>query len=383
MKILIAHNYYQRTGGEDVVVEGECKLLQAKNNKIIFYKRENKEINHFPTSNKLSMLWQTSWSKRTYSEVSKIIKENKPDICHVHNMFPLITPSIYYACDDNKVPVVQTIHNYRFFCANGFFFRDNHICEECLNRSTFHSVQYGCYRNSRIQTYSVARMQERIKKEGIWTDKINALICPTEFVYNKFIEGHFPKEKLFIKSNFIFDVPKPEYIEGNYFLYAGRLDYVKGINTLSLALKNLDGLNVKIIGEGAEIYRLRGNLNLEILGNKTHEEAISYIRNCIAVVCPSIWYETFALTIIEAFASGKPVIASRLGAMQELIEDGKTGLLFEPGDHEDLKRKIVWANENKDVIKQMGMKARRVFEEKYTAETNYIKLMAIYKKLLC
>ena len=129
MKILIAHNYYQFLGGEDIVVFNESELLNRYKHSILFYKRKNNEINKFTVFNKISLFWETSWSSRTYNEITKIIKDEKPDICHVHNMFPLITPSIYYACYDNKIPVVQTIHNYRFFCTNGVFFRDNHICE--------------------------------------------------------------------------------------------------------------------------------------------------------------------------------------------------------------------------------------------------------------
>ena len=357
-------------------------MLEEKNHKLIFYKRKNEEINSYSLHNKLSLLWQTSWSHRTFNEISNIIKGEKPDICHVHNMFPLITPSVYYACNDNKVPVVQTIHNYRFFCTNGFFFRDNHICEECLNNSAYHALRYGCYRNSRIQTYSVARMIENHKKKDTWRDKINAFICPSEFVYKKFIEGGFPKDKLFIKPNFVLEDPGLQYKDDDYFLFAGRLDYLKGVATLSSVAKNLNNFKLKFIGEGPEIFRLKENANLEILGKKTNNETLRFIKDSKAVVFPSIWYETFGLTIIEAFACGKPVIASNLGAMKELIEDGKTGLLFEPGNPDDLKRKIIWANENKEQLKKMGMEARKVFEEKYTAEINYEQLMNIYNRVI-
>ncbi len=235
---------------------------------------------------------------------------------------------------------MQSIHNYRHFCTNGFFFRNNHICEECINKKAYHALKYGCYRNSRIQTYSVARMIENHKKKDTWTKKINAFICPTEFVYSKFIKEGFPKEKLFKKPNFVLKNPNPLYKDQNYFLFAGRLDNLKGINILSsLKMKFID-FKLKIIGDGPEIYKLRDNPSLEIVGGKTHAETINYIKNSIAVIYPSIWYENFGMTIIEAFACGKPVIASRLGTMQEIIEEGKTGLLFEPGNADDLKERL-------------------------------------------
>ena len=229
MRILQVHNYYIYSGGEDIVVSNEKKLLEKNGNEVISYKRENYEINEFSFFDKASLIWKTSWSNKTYIEISNIIKEEKPDICHVHNVFPLITPSIYYACNNNKVPILQTIHNYRFFCTNGLFFRNNHICEECINRSAYHAIRYGCYRNSKIQTYSAARMLENHKKKNTWKEKIDALICPSKFVYNKFIQGGFPQKKLVIKPNFLLSNPQPTYYDENYFLYVGRIDILKGL----------------------------------------------------------------------------------------------------------------------------------------------------------
>ena len=157
MKILIAHNYYQFPGGEDVIVHNEKELLEKEGHKVIFYKKENKEINEFSFFKKISLIWETTWSNKTYNEILKIIKEENPDICHIHNILPLISPSIYYACNSLNIPVIQSIHNYRLFCTNGFFFRNNQICEECLNSSAYHAIKLNCYRNSKIQAYSVAK----------------------------------------------------------------------------------------------------------------------------------------------------------------------------------------------------------------------------------
>ena len=366
MKILQIHNFYQLSGGEDIVVANEQKMLKENGNEVVFYKRKNIEINDFSFWYKLKLIWETSWSNKTYFDISRIIKDEKPDICHIHNIFPLITPSIYYACSDNKIPVVQTIHNYRFFCVNGFFFRNNNICEECLNQSAYHAIKYNCYRDSKIQTYSAARMLQKHKMKNTWTDKIDVLICPSKFVYNKFIEAGFSLNKLFLKPNFLLRDPLPVYNTGNYFIYIGRLDYLKGVNTLASVAASCSS-KIKMVGDGPEYDKLSKNKNIEILHKKPHEEIINYIKNCIALVFPSILYETFGLSIIEAFACGKPVIASRLGTMKELIEDGKTGLLFEPGNSDDLKSKIIWAVEHREQMKEMGKNARKEFEKKYTA----------------
>lgn len=382
MKILQVHNYYQFSGGEDIVVSNEKKMLELNGNEVIFYKRVNNEISEYSFFNKVSLIWKTSWSDKTYNEISKIIGKTKPDICHVHNMFPLISPSIYYACNDNKVPVVQTIHNYRFFCTNGYFFRDNHICEECINSNAFRAVKYKCYRNSKVQTYSAAKMLESHKKKNTWREKINILICPSKFVKSKFIQGGFSENKLIVKPNFLPYDPEPSYNNNDYFLYAGRIDNLKGIKVLSSALLDRINTNVKIIGDGPEINKLKENKNLQILNKRSNNETINYIKNCISLIFPSICYETFGLSIIEAFACGKPVIASRLGAMEDLVEEGKSGLLFEPGNSDDLRNKIVWAIEHKAEMKEMGKNARKIFEDKYTAELNYKILLSIYNNII-
>lgn len=382
MKILTVHNFYQLHSGEEKVITNEINLLENNNHSIIFYKKYNEEINKFSVLKKAALLWETSYSKKTYDEVSEIIKNEKPDICHVHNFLPLISPSIYFACKSLKVPVVQTLHNYRLFCTNGMFFRNGHICEECLNNSAYNSLKYNCYRNSKIQTYAVARMIEQNKKKGTWENLIDAFICPTNFVYEKFIEGNFPEEKLFIKPHFLINDPVFSENDENYFLYVGRLDTLKGINLISSLSNNLKKIKIKLIGDGSKYQELKQNKNLEILGKKSYETAINYIKNCIALIFPSITFETFGLSIIEAFACGKPVIASRLGVMEELIEDGETGLLFEPGNTDELSEKIIWANENKDNMKIMGMNARKEYEKKYTAKKNYEILIDIYNKVL-
>jgi len=246
----------------------------------------------------------------------------------------------------------------------------------------YHSVKYGCYRNSRIQTFALARMVEKHKKMNTWDDIVNGYICLTNFAKRKFIEGGLSENKLYIKPNFLSDIKVNNCVEKDYFFFAGRLDKTKGIEVLKDSFEKLKNVKIKIAGDGPlKRYFKKTNSNIEYLGQQQRAKILELLSASIALIFPSVWYETFGLLIIESFSCGKPVIASNLGAMAEIIKNGKTGLLFEPGNINDLAEKLNWAYEHKEEMQNMGFNARKEFEEKYTAEKNYKILINIYKKI--
>lgn len=380
MKILQIHNYYQYSGGEDVVLKNEHKLLTSNNHTVIQYLKNNSEITEYSFFQKGKHLLQSSFSRIVYNEVINLLKKEKPDICHVHNTLALITPSVYYACRDCDVPVIQTLHNYRLLCTNALLFRNDKICEECINSNLYHSIKYGCYRNSRIQSFVLAHIIEQHKKRGTWENLIDAYIVLSQFAKNKFIEGGLPEKKFFIKPNFIKSDPGVNHKSYNYLLFVGRIDIAKGIEILIKAydqLKNKPSL--LIAGDGPLKSKVTSIKDISYIGFLGHDQLINKLKDCYILVFPSMWYEGMPMAIVEAFACGKPVIASRLGTMAEMIEDGKTGLLFNPGDAVDLTLKIQWAIDHPEGIKEMGLNARKQYEEKYTAEKNYELLMNIYE----
>ena len=380
MKIFQVHNYYQFSGGEDTVFFNEYKLLSYYGHEVIQFTKSNKDIDNYNIFQKSRLFFNAVYSRPAFEEVLKIIEENKPDVCHVHNTLTLITPSIYYACKKMGVPIVQTLHNYRLICANAYLFRNGKVCEECIGKSLYRSVKYGCYRNSRLQTFVLASTIEWNKKQGTWNNLIDAYIALTEFSKQKFIEGGLPENKIFVKPNFLFE--DPNYSEKNegFFLFAGRLDITKGFNVLVKAAEKLKNVKFKVAGEGILRSNLDGVLNIEYLGQLNGNDLILELKKSSALIFPSVLYESMPMTIIESLACGKPVIVSNLGAMAEIIENGKTGLLFEPGNVDDLVDKILWAKNNPEKMKEMGLNARKEFEKKYTAEINYMILMNIYEK---
>ena len=388
MKILIIHNHYQRYGGEDAVVEAEKRLLVEYNHKVILYERSNTEINKYSFLKKIGLYFNMHWSEDDYLDIKNLIQKEEPDIAHIHNTFLLITPSAYYACKELNVPIVQTLHNYRFLCPGANFYRNGHICEECLKRKNFRKgILNGCWRNSNLLTAAVAKMLKFHYKKGTFKNLIDCYIALSKFSKNKFIKTGFNKEKIIVKPNFVNFDPGERREIGNYALFAGRLSTEKGIWTLVKALKKIDKLPLKIIGTGnlSEVlmkYSKKRSLNIEFLGQKENKEVINYIKNSTFVIVPSECYETFGQVIIESFACGVPVIASRIGAIGEIIQEGKTGLLFEAGNPDDLNKKINNLYKNIDLIKEMGKNARKEYEEKYTPKKNYEILMNIYQNVI-
>jgi glycosyltransferase involved in cell wall biosynthesis len=392
MKILIAHNFYQSSApsGEDAVFKSECELLKKNGIDVMTYEKFNDDI--VTGLNKLKTAFTAVWSRKTYKELKNLLAKEKPDLAHFHNIWYLITPSAYYACKDAGVPVVQTLHNYRMFCANGLLLRDGKVCEECIGNLPWRGIKYGCYRDSRLYSTPMVLTESIYSIAGTWKDKVDAYIALTEFGKKKFTECGLPGSAIFIKPNFLSDPPEPSYSHEDYVLFLGRLSREKGISVLLDAAKKLDDLagplKVKIVGDGPLRKELEEKVksekinSIEIVGKKNSGECMTLLKGARFMAMPAICYENFPMAIREAYACGKTVVASRLGAMAELVQDRRTGLLFEAGNSEDLAAKIKWMLENEEACIEMGRNARKVFEEKYTAEKNFEILMKIYKKVI-
>jgi glycosyltransferase involved in cell wall biosynthesis len=395
LKVLLVHNFYQTSSpsGEDTVFTNEVELLKKNGINVITYERHNDEIKDYGLWDKFLLSFENIWSRQTYRELKGLLKKERPDIAHFHNIWYLISPSAYYACKDAGIPVVQTLHNFRFFCVNGLLMRDGKICEECVGRLPWRGVRYGCYRDSVLYSFPLAFTEGIHSIAGTWKNKVDAYIALTEFGKKKFIECGLPSDRIFVKPNFLPDPPEPHYSHDGYALYLGRISSEKGpsilINAVNIMrLRLMNRLHVKIVGDGPlktdleDLLKAGGIKDIEFTGRKSYQECMRLLQDTQFLILPSLCYENFPLVIREAYACGKPVIASRLGAMAELVEEEKTGLLFEPGNPEDLASKIRWMIEHEDACIEMGKNARKVFEEKYTAEKNFDILMKIYNHVL-
>lgn len=376
MRILMVHNHYQLKGGEDAVMAEEYSLLRSHDMDVQLYNQSNKQINEMP---RLRLAMDTVWSRQTMAEMSARIEAFKPDVIHAHNTFPLISPSLYFAAAKYRVPVVQTLHNFRLFCAQAMFMRNGSVCEDCLGHLPWRGVVRRCYRESVTQSAVVVGMQGIHRMLGSYQNKVTRYIALNQFCRDKFIEAGLPGDRIAIKPNFV-DIPAADSDQPRSgALFVGRLAPEKGVNILAEAAALHEHAQIDIVGTGPLQTELEGVKGVNVLGWHTPEQIYERMSRAAYLVMPSVWYENFPRTLVEAFACGLPVIASRLGAMAELVRDGETGLLFDPGNPGDLAAKMRWANGHAEEMRRMGQNARQEYEARYTSDTNFKQLMAIYQ----
>lgn len=386
MKICIVHNFYQQPGGEDTVFYSEKRLLEDNGHQVVTYTRHNDEIQDYSLFEKLWLVPQTIYNSKIQKEFQAFISAESPDVIHCHNTFPLISPVIYSVGNAANIPVIQTLHNYRYFCPSGIFYRDNKVCEECVGKSfPWPAIKHRCYRDSRLQSTTVAAMLGIHHSLRTWEKKIDRLIALTQFEQQKFLQAGFPSEKVVVKPNFTYREPLEMKAPDKYAVFVGRLSREKGVATLIRAWQNINGLNLKIIGDGdlkadLESHCLNENItNVEFLGRKAPEEVQALVSRAYCLIFPSEWYETFGLVAVEAYACGVPVVASRLGVMEEIVSENETGLLFQAGNSEDLAKTINQFQSQLEERNKMGKNARKVYEENYSAKSNYRMLLNIYQ----
>lgn len=385
--VLVVHNYYQIPGGEDTVVANEIKMLKEHGNNVIFYSRNNSELNEMSKFRKLLLPFSTVFNIKTYKEIRKIIKENNINIVHVHNTLNLISQSVYYAAVRCKVPVVQMVHNFRLLCPGAIFYRNGHICEDCIEKGLRCAVKHKCYRNSIAETLACVLSTKFHRAAKIY-GKIN-YICLTEFNKNKLIKlKQIDANKIFIKPNFVENSVEFVPLENrkNQFVFAGRLDRLKGIDILLKAWKYL-GDNAPLLlicgtgpmEEWCKQYISENNLNAEMLGFVPNEEVRRIIAQSKALVLPTQLYEGFPMSIVEAFSTGTPVLCSDLGNAGSIVTHGVTGMKFVPDDSQSVAD-IVRKFEESDQF-ALGKNAYNRYINNFSENSNHRILMQIYNDI--
>jgi glycosyltransferase involved in cell wall biosynthesis len=385
MKILAVHNRYQRPGGEDQVFVDETALLETRNHRVLRYEVHNDQVKQV---NRLTLAKDTVWNTSAYRELGALIRRERPHVVHFHNTLPLVSPAGYYAARAEGVPVIQTLHNYRLLCPVALFFRDGRVCEDCMGKAVpWPGVVHRCYRGSRTASGVIATMLTVHRALRTWTEMVDVYVALTEFARSKFIEGGLPAGKIVVKPNFVAPDPGRGQGGGGYALFVGRLAPEKGTGTMLAAWDRLGTrIPLKIVGDGPlrdqVVEAAARQSNVEWLGHRPVEDVQALMGKADMLIFPSQWYETFGRVAAEAFAAGTPVIAANIGAVAELVEHGRTGLKFRPGDPEDLVTQVEWALSHSTDLRSMREEVRAEFEAKYTAERNYRALMEIYEAAL-
>lgn len=386
MKVLVVHNRYFERGGEDVVVENTIRLLRKFDHEVIIYEHSNHEIEQFSFLEKIKLaISKVVWSKKTYQEVRKLIQKEKPDIVHTHNIFVLISPSVYYACQDESVPVVHTFHNYRFLCANGSLFRNGHVCLDCLKGNYGSALVHRCWKDSFIITFIFMRMLRIHFRRKTFQDKVDAYIALTDFGKELFVRGGIPRHKIHVCSNFVDVKEEKRQNFENFAIFAGRLVDHKGVYTLIEAFKKNSTHKLVLIGDGPAYKELEEKTaamsNVKLLGRLSYKDTMDYLKKAAFLIFPSEWYEGAPLTVIESLAYGVPVLIGDIAFKGEGIQESGSGLEFKTGNSDDLAEKIKYLMNNRNILIQMGERARELYEARHTPEKNYNTLMQIYNKL--
>ena len=406
MTILVVHNRYRVRGGEDGVFETECRLLEEAGHRVVRYEKSNLDIPD--RGGRLGLALRTVWNPRAYREVRELIRRERPDAMHCHNTFPLISPSVYWAAAREGVPVVQTLHNYRLACLNGYLFREGKVCEKCLGRTPWCGLRRRCYRGSLGGSLALFAMLAVHRLLGTYRRKVTRYVALTDFARDKFVSMGLPADKIVVKPNaFAAESPQTHPTSDSFsiqhsafsILYVGRLSPEKGVDVLlrawslfrreaadhsSLVTRHS---SLVIVGDGPErdaLESLAGELgvsdSVRFAGSLPREEALSALSSAALLVFPSLWYETFGLTILEAASQGVPAVATNIGGRSSLVRDGVTGRLVPPGDPAALAAALRELLADPAALRRMGDAARAAFEASdCRPDRNLERLLGIYR----
>ena len=383
MKILVIHNHYQFRAGEDQVVAAEIELLRHHGHDVIVFTRDNADIPSFSWLRKLISIIGGFASYSTCRDLRRVIKTSRPDVVHVHNVFPLISPAIYRAIKRHGLPVVQTIHNYRFLCPNGLFFMSDHVCPHC-DATYLHCIANRCYRSSTAFSlwYSAILAWHRFLRT--FQNCIDRYIVMSTFAREVFVRAGFDERKFSVKPNAATLTIPPVDQPDDYVLFVGRCAWEKGILTLIKAAALVPSLKVKVIGSGpldpqmCELVASRNLTNVELMGQQPHCIVEHHLAHALALVFPSLCYENCPMVVVNSLWAGTPVVAARTGGIPGFVPEEIAGWLCTPGSVDELATKLAWIADNKEAMRRMRPAVRAWGIQQFNKEKSYATLMKVY-----
>lgn len=379
MKVLVLHNAYQQRGGEDVMVESEVEMLRASGHDVRVEYVSNDYI--VGVKDKARVFMRSSYDPARTKWAVELVQSHGAEVVHIHNFWPLLTPAVHRGATQAGAAVVQTLHNYRLLCSGGIFLRDGAVCEKCLNSTPAWGVIHRCYRGSLPGSLAAAAMQMRARQSGVWQRDVHRFIALTGFARAKFIEGGLPAERIVVKPNTLAVSGSPIDKQRNGILFVGRLSPEKGVSTLVEAAKSVPDLSVAIAGDGPGRATLEAAAppNVRFLGSVSGIKIRELMSAAQVLVMPSISYEGFPVTLLEAFSCRLPIIVSRIGSLENLVSHGKTGLHFEAANAQQLSEHLKLLIETPEYFTKMGKNAYTEFNTRYTVKRNSDQLENIYR----
>jgi glycosyltransferase involved in cell wall biosynthesis len=375
-RVLVVHNRYRsvQPSGEDRVVDQETALLAGAGHHVSTFERRSDDIDTMSPARRLMVPLQVPWNPAVRAELTDRLRVDRPDVVHVHNTFPLLSPAVVAACTDVGVPVVATLHNYLMVCPRGTLFRDGRFCDDCAGSVPLPAVRHGCYRNSRVAT--VPLVVNHVVNRTRWETGVSVFFCPSEAHRSTLVRAGMPAERMVVKPNHVPDAGVRRAGPGSHILYLGRLAEEKGVRLLMAAWDRVaqeGGLGVPLVVagsgplDGAVREWAAGRDDVDVRGLQSRSASAGLMADAVAVVAPSTWTETFGLVAVEAMAAGVPAVVAAHGGLADLVEDGVTGVHHRPFDVDSLAdalRRVVPADRNR----AMGTAARRRYERDFTPD---------------
>jgi glycosyltransferase involved in cell wall biosynthesis len=382
---LVVHNRYRsgEPSGENAVVEDESRFLAEAGCEVERLELESDAIADWPLIRRASLPGRVVWSREGGRLVAAAAAAFRPDVIHVHNTFPLFGPGVLWQARRSGAAVVATVHNFRPLCPAATFLREGRVCEDCLGRVPVPSVVHGCYRGSRLATVPLAVSAALHGRFGTWTSAAHRLVFPSDFARRKYLQAGWPGERLVVKANTAPEAGTPRSGSGGRFMAISRLAAEKGLDDLLDAYRIAfpdGGPGLELVGSGPEEASLRARLpeGVNLAGRLDRPEAMRRLRDARALVVPSRWYEVFPRVVVEAYSLGVPVVAARIGALAEIVEDGRTGLLAEPRSPAALAGALQTLADSDELSLDLGNGARTAYEERLSPERTTAQLLTIY-----
>jgi len=381
MKVLQVHNRYRYRGGEDAVFEGTLRLLHAHGVDAAPFEKTSQDIQD-TFLQKLQAVFTGIYSPSSGREMAQVLAAERPDVVHIHNLFPLLSPSVLAACRKAGVPVVMTCHNFRLICPIGVHFRSGHVCERCLDGREYWCMLKNC-RGSRLESMAYAMRGMMTRRFGLFKNNVTCFIAISDFLKRRLVAQGYPENRIDVVYNTV-AVPDSaaEAAQGAYMAFTGRISEEKGVDTILAAAAQLPDIPFRIGGVGPlyDTMKAAAPTNVVFAGMLDPAGLSDFYRCARAVLVPSVWHETFGLVAAEAMANGIPVIASRMGALPELVKDGETGFLFEAGNPADLAEKIQRLWNDAALAGRMGHAAYEHARREFHEDVHFARLMDVYNK---
>jgi len=385
--VLVVHNRYgsAQPSGENKVVDQEVALLRGAGHRVGVFERRSDDIGSRSLVGKAALPLLVPWNPKVRAELAERLRAERPDVVHVHNVFPLLSPAVLAACADAGVPAVATLHNYTQVCPPGTLQRDGKPCRECVGGSALPAVRHGCYRGSRLATVPLAVSLSVNRRR--WWSGVERFFCISGAQRDVLVAAGLPSERLAVKHNFVPDPAERRTGPGEHLLFLGRLAEAKGVRLLMAAWDKVAagggvGVPLVVAGSGPLEREVRawaaGRSDVRYVGLYDPARCREALARAVAVVAPSTWLEAFGLVVVEAMAAGVPAVAAGHGAFVELVEDGVTGLLHRPGDPASLADRL------RRITAQPGMgeAARRRYEQGFSPAVGLERLVEGYRSAI-